>query len=727
LLISSHLEAGHYFNPHAQRIIEAKLNGAKLAVMDPRLSNTASMSDYWLPTIPGTEAAALLAMARILLVEDLVDRSFVSRWTNWQEYMALGKGLPDATFDDFLNELEQVYSRYTPEFAESETGIPMSTITDIARQIGRAGPAFASHVWRSAASGNLGGWQVARALVLLNVLTGSIGTRGGILPASWNKFIPAPFAQPDPQEDWNELLWPREYPLAHHEMSFLLPYFLKEGRARIGVYFTRVYNPVWTNPDGASWIEILRDEEKIGLHAALTPTWNETAWLADYVLPMGHGGERHDLQSYETQAGRWISFRQPVVRIAREKAGEKFDYTWQTGPGQVWEEDEFWIDLSWRIDPDGLMGIRKYFESPYRPGERVTVEEYYRWIFDNSVPGLPEVAAGKGLSPLDYMRKYGAFEIPGDVYSLQERPLAPDASQGARIDPKSGIISSADGSRAIGIVIEGNPVTGFETPSRRLEFYSRTLKEWGWPEHSLPEYIPSHVGIAGLDREKNEFILIPTFRLPTMIHTRSANAKWLTEISHSNPVWIHSSDALRLGLRTGDLVKVDTEIGFFVARIWVTQGIRPGILACSHHMGRWRVFETDGTDRWSSALVKIEEEGEGRWRFRQVRGVGPFRSSDPDSKRIWWNDAGVHQNLAFAPHPDPVSGHNCWNQKVRLEAPGPEDRYGDIFVDTRRSFAIYQRWLSLTRPAPGPNNLRRPLWLQRPFRPKNEAFYWDRK
>jgi anaerobic selenocysteine-containing dehydrogenase len=55
LLISSHLEAGHYFNPHAQRIIEGLMNGAKLAVMDPRLSNTASMADYWMPTHPAAK------------------------------------------------------------------------------------------------------------------------------------------------------------------------------------------------------------------------------------------------------------------------------------------------------------------------------------------------------------------------------------------------------------------------------------------------------------------------------------------------------------------------------------------------------------------------------------------------------------------------------------------------------------------------------------------------
>jgi len=34
LLLSSHLETGHYFNPHAQRIMEAKARGARIAVLD---------------------------------------------------------------------------------------------------------------------------------------------------------------------------------------------------------------------------------------------------------------------------------------------------------------------------------------------------------------------------------------------------------------------------------------------------------------------------------------------------------------------------------------------------------------------------------------------------------------------------------------------------------------------------------------------------------------------
>ena len=53
----------------------------------------------------------------------------------------------------------------------------------------------------------------------------------------------------------------------------------------------------------------------------------------------------------------------------------------------------------------------------------------------------------------------------------------------------------------------------------------------------------------------------------------------------------------------------------------------------------------------------------------------------------------------------------------------PADRYGDVFVDTARSHEVYKRWLAKCRPAPGPDGLRRPLWLNRPLRPTLEAFY----
>jgi anaerobic selenocysteine-containing dehydrogenase len=195
LLISAHLESGRYFNPHAQRITEARQRGAKLAVIDPRLSNTASLADYWLPTWPGTEAAVLLAIAKLLLEEGWYDREFVRRWVNWRTYLRHRAPASEPTFERFIAELTAEHARYTPEFAQAESGVPAETTVQLARDIAAAAPAFCSQIWRAAAAGNLHGWQVTRALWLLNVLTGSVGTEGGVSPNAWDKFIPRPMAQ----------------------------------------------------------------------------------------------------------------------------------------------------------------------------------------------------------------------------------------------------------------------------------------------------------------------------------------------------------------------------------------------------------------------------------------------------------------------------------------------------------------------------------------------------
>ncbi len=735
LLISAHLESGHYFNPHAQRILEGMMNGAKLCVMDPRLSNTASMSDYWMPTYPGSEAAVLLAIAKILLDNDWYNREYLYNWVNWREALIEMQSTRDENssstptsntpdteldFEDFIDELRLLYADYTPEFAEAESGASADMIREVASQIAEAGTKVSTHNWRSAGSGNLGGWAVSRCLHFLNVLTGSVGTPGGTMPSAWNKFKPAPFSSPPAQKFWNELHFPNEYPLGHYEMSFLLPHFLKEGRGKIDTYFTRVFNPVWTYPDGFMWIDALSDKEKIGKHIALTPTWNETAYFADYVLPMGHASERHDLISYETHSGKWIGFRQPVLREAARKMGKEGEFTYETNPGEVWEEDEFWIELTWRIDPDGSLGVRQFFESPYRKGEKITIDEYYQYIFENT-KGLPEKAAEEGLTPLEYMRKFGAFEVEGETYNQNLNKLDSSAVAGSHINPVTGAIEK-DG-KNIGIQIDGKSHIGFPTPSRKQEFFSETLRDWGWDEFKMPTYIKSHIHPEKLDKKKNEVVLVPTFRLPTLIHSRSANSKWLSEIANRNPLWMSTVDAKRWGFKTNDLVRVCTDIGFFINKVWVTEGMKPGVVACSHHLGRWRREQDAKANRWAMNQVKISTEGEGKYRMRVEEGIRATKTADPDSARVFWSDGGVHQNITFPVHPDPISGMHCWHQRVRIEKPQADDKYGDVFVDTEKSMEVYREWLKMTRPAPGPDGLRRPLWLNRPLRPAEETFY----
>ena len=412
----------------------------------------------------------------------------------------------------------------------------------------------------------------------------------------------------------------------------------------------------------------------------------------------------------------------------------------EVNPGEVWEENEFWIELSWRIDPDGSLGIRQYHESRAVPGTRLSVEEYYAWMFEHSVPGLPAAAAEEGLSPLGYMRRYGAFEIEAGGGARHEEAIpagelvdlhlgdfgrafsASVAEEGPNVVPTGSPQPDTEGRRPVGVSIDGVVRRGFPTPSGRLEFWSSTLAAWGWPEHALPGYIRSHVHPSELAAD--QMVLLSTFRLPTQIHTRSANSKWLDELAHANPVWIHPSDAARLEVaRTGDLVRVETEIGHFVAKAWLTEAIRPGVVACSHHMGRWKLSGQQPGGSLAMATVTLNRDEAG-WSMTRRAGVGPYDSSDPDTARIWWTDVAVHQNLTFPVQPDPISGMHCWHQAVRVRPAGPTDHLGDIAVDTEKAHQAYRRWLERTRPAGrvSPDGTRRPSWLIRPLRPTPAAY-----
>lgn len=459
-------------------------------------------------------------------------------------------------------------------------------------------------------------------------------------------------------------------------MSILLPHFLNEGRGKLDTYFSRVYNPIWTNPDGFTWLEALKDPEKVNCHVALTPTWSETSWFADYVLPMGVGEERHDVASYETHAGKWIGFRQSVFRrYAEIKDGKPVSpdaRSHEYNPREVWEENEFWIDLSWKIDPDGSMGIRKWFESDERPGNPISIDEYYGHIFAEEVPGLAEAAAEAGQVPLEYMRDRGAFAVLTDPYTPYEKIVSAQDVAGCTKDAsgvfrKPGTIGTFDGSEesfantelaklgdgSPAVEIDGEIKEGFPTPSKKLELFSTTLEESG-------------------------------------------------------------------------LVRISTRIGHFVIQAWRTEGIRPGVVAASHHMGRWRLDKKEGRN-WAAGKATIDQQGT-TWTLKREgadkKNMTAYESADPDTGRIWWHDSGVHQNATFCVQPDPISGMQCWHQRVRVTPAAAGDEYGDVVVDTAKSREAYLEWMEKTRPAGTTNDsgLRRPLWYARPLKPTISAY-----
>jgi hypothetical protein len=171
---------------------------------------------------------------------------------------------------------------------------------------------------------------------------------------------------------------------------------------KLAVWIPRQYNPVWINPDGFRWIEVLRDESQLELTFNPSPTWSETNWFMDYILPVGLSGERHDQHSEPTNTEAWVAFRQPVLRVALEKSGwapkdparATLEAHVKAGLGEIWEENELWVNLLFHyVDSDGSLGIRQFWESRENPGKPVTIAEYYNAAFATLPPqGAAEAA-----------------------------------------------------------------------------------------------------------------------------------------------------------------------------------------------------------------------------------------------------------------------------------------------------------------------------------------------
>ena len=100
---------------------------------------------------------------------------------------------------------------------------------------------------------------MARCLWFVLALTGIDRHRGGTSPNGWNKFIPHGPDVPRARPLERARLAGASTRCRRNEMSILLPHFLEEGRGELEVYFSRVFNPIWTYPDGFTWMRALSD------------------------------------------------------------------------------------------------------------------------------------------------------------------------------------------------------------------------------------------------------------------------------------------------------------------------------------------------------------------------------------------------------------------------------------------------------------------------------------
>ncbi len=147
----------------ATRIKKALKRGAKMIVADPRKIPLAGMADIYLPIRVGSDVALLLAMAHVIVRDDLHDHAFIEERTL------------DA--DQFLEHL----SEFTPEWASTITEVPAADIEKAAKLYG-AGDKGAIY-YTLGITEHICGVDNVQSLCNLALLTGNLGREGtGINP-----------------------------------------------------------------------------------------------------------------------------------------------------------------------------------------------------------------------------------------------------------------------------------------------------------------------------------------------------------------------------------------------------------------------------------------------------------------------------------------------------------------------------------------------------------------
>ena len=143
------------------RLEAAAKRGADIVVIDPRRTDTAIRTNaQWIPIRPGTDGALALSMIGVLIDEDLYDEDFAENWS-------LG-----------FDELQTYVQHFSPEVAETITGVPAETIRGLARRISNA--TGAAPVMYTGLEYSNSGIQAIRAVFALFALADQLDVPGGI-------------------------------------------------------------------------------------------------------------------------------------------------------------------------------------------------------------------------------------------------------------------------------------------------------------------------------------------------------------------------------------------------------------------------------------------------------------------------------------------------------------------------------------------------------------------
>ncbi len=261
---------------------KARKNGAKIIVIDVHKNQTGRFADWFIPILPGTDAALALGMMHILFTENMVDREFLRQYT-------VGYA-----------ELEEHVKQYDPHTVAAITGVPVEDIYRLARIYGETSPSFI-RIGNGLQHHDNGGMCV-RTIACLPALTGQWVVKGGGAAKGNSAF------------------------LAHNTKAIQRPDLLENKNTRVinmnqigsvlleldpPVHSMFVYNcnPAVVAPEANKVRRGLAREDLFTVVHDLFLT--ETAMYADIVLPATSAFENTDF--YTSYWHHYVQIQQPVI------------------------------------------------------------------------------------------------------------------------------------------------------------------------------------------------------------------------------------------------------------------------------------------------------------------------------------------------------------------------------------------------------------------------------
>ena len=594
--------------PHAINFWGAMQDRATVAVIDPRLSATAAKANEWLPVIPGEDAALAVAMAHVILTEGKWNKRWVGDFIDGENRFKVGETVPEQvaqapasteTATDAQPEMVPIFNEIhthgivkwwnielkdrTPEWAAERTGIPAEQIRRVALGFADAAPRCISWVSPGASMQARGGYA-ALAAHALNGLVGSTDARGGTMAAPKNAGTPSGDIKP-----YQDDLAVAQTKLKKIDQRGTLAHpVLNGGKSGGGVvtnaaadgmlakdpYEIKVVIGYWCNFNFSCsgthrWDQAMAE---LPFFAHVTTHIGEMTMFADIVLPASHQiFERWGFVKNKQNLHSYVSIQQPMVK---KVADSKID-----------ETEIMWL-LAEKLAERGFDNLLRYYKESFVDPET------------GKHPETPEEFA-----------EFSVKQMTRECWDATHADYGKngDALQGWQDFLDKGVWNSKR-------YEYDARLDNFKTETKKFEFYSETLKK------ALAGHAEKHnVSIDDVMEATNylargEQCFVPHFE-PALRHGdeaqypfiffehrsrlnregRSQNCTWYQAHKNCDPgdenwddvLKMNPVDGARLGLKTGDQVKITSTTGSMTVNLKLWEGVRPGTVTKCYGQGHW--------------------------------------------------------------------------------------------------------------------------------------------